>query len=166
VVAHFGYGEEFISDILWPIFIVLLIPSYIAIGAVATGGGILAIVAILIIGRMTDEHHRHPILHAGVLLTSLSWLMRIVAFTPLGIVLSQSLYRVSRLTIQVPFMTIAGRKARDYSVMKSSLLYEMSIVIGKVITAVAALILLAFFPDNWPAIFILAAALTFFYGLF
>lgn len=166
VVAHFGYGEELIADILWPVFIVIIIPSYIAIGAVATGGGLLAIVAILVIGRMTDEHHRHPIMHAGVLMTSLSWLVRIVAVSPFGIVISQSLYRVSRLTIQVPFMTIAGRKARDYSVMKSSLLYEMSIVVGKIITAAAALVLLYFFPDNWAVIFVLAAALTFFYGIF
>jgi MFS family permease len=166
VVAHFGYGEEFISDILWPVFIVMIIPSYIAIGAVATGAGLFAIIAIFVIGRVTDEHHRHPVMHVGVLLTSLSWLMRIVAITPFGIVLSQSLYRVTRLTVQVPFMTIAGMKARDYSVMKSSLLYEMSIVIGKVITALAALVLLMFFPDNWTVVFILAACLTFFYGIF
>jgi hypothetical protein len=144
----------------------LIIPSYLAIGAVATGGGILAIVAIIVIGRMTDEYRRHPILHAGVLMTAISWLVRIIIMSPFGIVVCQSLYRVSRLTIQVPFMTIAGLKARDYSVMKSSLLYEMSIVIGKVITALAALILLAFFPNNWAVIFVLAAALTFFYGLF
>jgi MFS family permease len=166
VIAHFGYGEEFISDILWPIFIILLIPSYIGLGAVATAGGAIAIVAIIVIGRMTDEHHRHPIMHAGVLMTSLSWLMRIVIISPLGIVLAQSLYRVSRLTIQVPFMSIAGLKARDYSVMKSSLLYEMSIVVGKIITAAAALALLVFFPNNWTAIFLLAATLTFLYGIF
>lgn len=166
VVAHFGYGEEFISDIMWPVFMVIFIPSYIAIGAVATGGAVFAIIAIIVIGKMTDERHRHPIMHAGVMMTSFSWLMRIVAMSPLGIVFSQSLYRVSRLTLYVPFMCIAQQKARDYSVMKSSLLYEMSIVIGKIITAAAALILLAFFPDNWAVVFVLGAALTFFYGLF
>ncbi len=166
VVAHFGYGEEFISDIIWPVFIIMVIPSYIAIGAVATAGAVFAIVAILVIGRMADEHHRHPILHAGVLMTSFSWLIRIASMSPLGIVLAQSLYRISRLTIQVPFIAMANHRARDYSVMKSSLLYEMSIVVGKIVTAAAALVLLAFFPDNWTVVFVLAAALTFFYGLF
>jgi len=166
VIAHFGYGEEFISDYLWPLFILLIIPSYIGIGAVATGAGIVAIAAVFVIGRMTDEHHRHPIMHAGVFTTALSWLSRIAVVTPFGVALSQSLYRVARLTVQVPFMTIAGQKARDYSVMKSSLLYEMSIVIGKIVTAAMALFLLAFFPDSWTAIFVLAAALTFFYGIF
>jgi len=166
LVAHFGYGEEFIADILLPVFILLIIPSYIGIGAVATGAGVVAIIAILLIGRMTDEHHRHPIMHAGVFTTALSWLARIIIITPFGIVLSQSLYRVTRLTIQVPFMSIAGQKAREYSVMKSSLLYEMSIVIGKIVTACIALALLVFFPGNWAALFVLAAALTFFYGIF
>lgn len=166
IVAHFGYGEEFIADFLWPVLIIILIPSYIGVGAVATLGGIIAIIAIIIIGRMTDEHHRHPIMHVGVILTAFSWLVRVVAMTPMGIVVSQSLYRVSRLTISVPFLTIAGYKARDYSVMKSSLLYEMGIVLGKVVTGIACLILLYFFPDNWTAIFVLAAGLTFFYGIF
>jgi MFS family permease len=166
IVAHFAYGEELISDILWPIFIILVVPSYIGVGAVATVGGVIAIVAIIAIGRMTDEHHRHPIMHAGVFMTAISWITRIMAVSPFGIVVCQSLYRVSRLTIQVPFMAIAGIKAHEYSAVKSSLLYEMGIVIGKIITALAALVLLALFPGNWAAIFILGAALTFFYGLF
>lgn len=164
--AHFGYGEEFISDFILPIFILTFVSSYVAVGAVATVGGVIAIVAIIVIGRMTDTHHRHPILHAGVLLTALSWVVRIFTMSPLGITVCQSLYRVSRLTLNVPFMSIANNKARNYSVMKSSLLYEMCLVAGKVMTAAAALVILFFFPDNWAAIFIFAAALTLFYGIF
>lgn len=165
VVAHFGYGEEFISDILWPVFIVLLVPSYVGVGAVATVGGVIAIVAIIFIGRMTDVHHRHPILRAGAAMTAVSWVLRIFAASPLGIVACQSVYRVSRLSVMVPFLAITGIKAREYSAIKSSLLYEMSIVIGKIITALAALAVLALFPGNWAAVFLLAAALTFFYAL-
>ena len=50
--------------------------------------------------------------------------------------------------------------------MKSSLLYEMSVGLGKVATAAAALVRLVFFPGNWAAIFLLAAAMTVFYGIF
>ena len=166
VLAHFGYGEEFVSDFILPIFFLTFVSSYIAVGAVATAGGAVAVIAIIVIGRVTDSHHRHPIMRAGVLLTALSWVARVISMTPLGIVVCQSFYRVSRLTIQVPFMTIAGSRARDYSVMKSSLLYEMSVGLGKVATAAAALVLLVFFPGNWAAIFLLAAAMTVFYGIF
>jgi len=166
VIAHFGYGEEFISDFILPIFFLTVVSSYLAVGAIATAGGVIAIVAIIAIGRMTDSHHRHPIMHAGAFLTALSWVLRAVSMTPLGIVVCQSLYRVSRITVQVPFMTLANAKARDYSVMKSSLLYEMSLVVGKVMTAGAALVILFVFPNNWAAIFILAAALTLLYGIF
>jgi MFS family permease len=166
VLAHLGYGEEFISDFLLPIFFLTFVSSYIAVGAVATVGGVIAIVAIIVIGRITDSHHRHPIMRASAFMTALSWLARIVTMSPLGIIVCQSFYRVSRITLNVPFMTIASRKARDYSVMKSSLLYEMSLVVGKVATAAVALVILFFFPNNWAAIFILAAALTLFYGIF
>jgi len=166
VVAHFGYGEEFISDFILPIFFLSFVSSYVGVGAVATIGGAVAIIAIIIVGRMTDKHHRHPIMRAGVFLTALSWVVRVISMSPPGIVVCQALYRVSRLTSQVPFMTIANNKARDYSVMKSSLLYEMSITVGKIMTAAMTLIALYFFPNNWAAIFILAAALTLFYGIF
>jgi len=166
VVAHFGYGEEFISDFILPIFFLSFVSSYVAVGAVATIGGIIAVVAIIIVGRMTDKHHRHPIMRVGVLLTALSWVVRVIGMTPLGIVVCQAFYRVSRLTSQVPFLTIANSKARDYSVMKSSLLYEMSLMVGKIMTAGATLVILYFFPENWMAIFILAAGLTLFYGFF
>ena len=166
IIAHFGYGEEFISDFILPIFFLTFVSSYVAVGAVATVGGAIAIVAIIVVGRMTDKHHRHPIMHAGMFLTSLSWMARVISMSPLGIVVCQSFYRVSRLTSQVPFMTIANSKARDYSVMKSSLLYEMGITIGKIATAGATLITLYLFPNSWAAIFILAAALTLFYGVF
>jgi MFS family permease len=166
IISHLGYGEEFIADIFLPIFFLLLVPSYIGVGAVATVGGLVAIVATIVIGRMADEHHRHPILHAGVLMTVLSWIMRIFSMSPFGAVSSHAIYRVSRLTVQVPFLAIANSKARDYSVMKSSLLYEMCIIIAKVATGLAALVLLYFFPENWAVVFILAAVLSLFYGFF
>ncbi len=165
-VAHLGYGEELISELLWPVFLVILIPSYIAVGAVVTVGSVLAIIAIIVVGKITDDHHRHPIMHAGVLMTALAWLSRIFTVSPLGAAVSQSLYRVSRTTLSLPFLTIASNKARDYSVMKSSLLYTMSAIVGKILTAVAILVLLAFFPDQWAPIFTLAAVMTFFYGIF
>jgi len=166
IIAHFGYGEEFISDFLLPIFFLSFVSSYVAVGAVATVGGAVAIVAIIMVGRITDAHRRHPIMRAGAIMTALSWIARMVSMSPLGIVVCQSFYRVSRLTIQVPFMTIANGKARDYSVMKSSLLYEMSLTAGKVATAALALAILLLFPGNWAAVFILAASLTLFYGIF
>jgi MFS family permease len=166
IVAHFGYGEEFVSDIILPIFFLTFVTSYIGVGAIVTLGGVVAIAAILLIGRITDTNHRHPILRAGVILTVLSWVVRMISVTPIGIVVCQSLYRVSRLTIQVPFMSLANRKAREYSVMKSSLLYEMSIVVGKILTAAIALLVLYFYPENWTAMFVLAAVLTLFYGFF
>ena len=166
IIAHFGYGEEFISDFLLPIFLLSFVSSYVAVGAVATVGGAIAIIAIIMVGRITDAHHRHPIMRAGAAMTALSWVARMVSVSPLGIVVCQSFYRVSRLTIQVPFMTIANGKARDYSVMKSSLLYEMSLTAGKVATAALALAILLLFPGNWAAVFILAASLTLFYGIF
>ncbi len=166
VVGHFGYGEEFISDFIWPIFFVLVIPSYFAMGAAFAVAGVVTMVAIVFIGRITDEHHRHPILRSGALLTSLSWIARIFAVTPLGVVFAQSFYRVSRLAVITPLMTIANEKAGEHSPTKSSLLYEMSITVGKIVTGAAAVLILTLVPGNLIPIFILAAVVTFFYAVY
>jgi MFS family permease len=166
VVGHFGYGEEFISDFIWPILVAIVIPTYAVMGAAFAVGGVFTLIAIIFIGRITDEHHRHPILRSGTLLTSLSWILRVFAATPLGVLFAQSFYRVSRLAVTTPLMSIAGEKAREHSNTKSSLLYEMSITLGKIFTAGLAVLLLTLFPGNLTAIFILAAGVTFFYAIY
>ncbi len=166
VVGHFGYGEEFISDFIWPIFVVIVIPSYAAMGAAFAIAGVFTLVAIIFIGRITDEHHRHPILRSGSLLTSLSWVLRIFVASPLSVLFTQSFYRVARLAVTTPLMSIAGEKAREHSNTKSSLIYEMSITVGKILTASVAVLLLTLFPGNLTPIFILAAGVTFFYAIY
>ena len=166
IIAHFGYGEEFISDFIWPIFVVIVIPSYAVMGAAYAVAGIFTLVAIIFIGRITDEHHRHPILRSGTLLTSFSWVLRVFAASPISVLFAQSFYRVTRLAVTTPLMSIAGEKARAHSTTKSSLIYEMSITVGKILTAAAAVLLLTFFPGNLIPIFILAAGVTFFYAIY
>jgi MFS family permease len=166
VVGHFGYGEEFISDFIWPIFVVIVIPSYAVMGAAYAVAGVFTLVAIVFIGRITDEHHRHPILRSGTLLTSLSWVLRVFAESPLSVLFAQAFYRVSRLAVTTPLMSIAGEKARAHSNTKSSLIYEMSITVGKILTAAIAVLLLTLFPGNLTPIFILAAGVTFFYAIY
>lgn len=164
VLAHFGYGEEFISDYIWPVFLVSVVTSYALAGAVMAIAGVLTIIVIIGIGRFIDSHHRHPVLRAGVFMTALSWLSRVAALSPLGLVISQSFYRISRLTVSVSFLSVANQQARDYSASKSSLLYEMSIVVAKIITASLAIACFWIFPDNWLPVFILGALMTLFYA--
>jgi MFS family permease len=164
VVAHLGYGEEFIEQYVWPLFIVLVIPSYFEIGAVMTGAAVMMLVATFVVGRLTDEHHRHTVLRTGTLSTALSWLARLLVTSPLGVFVTASLYRVSRITIGIPYVTLDSKRAREYSVMKSVVLYEMSITVGKIAVAALALVILSLVSPGWWPLFLLAAAVTVLYA--
>jgi MFS family permease len=164
--AHFGYGEEFIESFIFPIFILLIIPSYLGIGAVVTGATLVMLVVTIIIGRVTDEHHRHPILRTGVLFTVLAWAAKMVVSSAFGVLIAQSLYMGGRITIGIPFVTLASKRARKYSVMKSVVFYEMSITIGKILTGIVALVILHFASPGWWPIFAFGGLLTLLYALY
>jgi len=165
IVAHWGYGEEFVEQIIWPIFVLLVIGSFFGVGAVMTVAAVMMLIATIVVGRITDEHHRHGVLRTGTLVLALSYFARLLATSPLGVLIVQSLYRVSRVTVALPFVTLDSKRAREYSVMKSVVLYEMSIVMGKIGFALVSLAIVALAPMEWWPFFLLAAAVSVFYAL-
>jgi len=163
--AYIGYGEEFITGLLWPIFIFLVIKEYISVGFLISASILLTTVLTLYIGRITDVESRHGVLKVGVIFTFFTWLLRILVVSGIGIFMADSLYRISRGAIGVPLMALTYERAKKTSVMKSIIFFQMALALGKLIIGVAALILLFFFPNSWTAIFILAAAMTLLYAL-
>jgi MFS family permease len=164
LVSHLGYGEEFIYQFIWPIFILLIIPSYFNIGAMVTVASVVMLIATMVVGRVTDEHSRRATVRVGTLFTALAWVSKLLVTTPFGVLWNQSLYLVARITIGIPFVSQDSENAREYSVMKSSVFFEMSIVLGKVLTGLIALAIISLFTPGWYPLFIFGALLTLLYG--
>lgn len=163
--AFFGFGEEMVALVLWPIFIATLISDMLSLGAVISFAMLANAVLTLYIGRITDEGSKKSLLRTGVVYTMLSWLVRPLISGGFGIFLMDSFYRVSKNAINVPMIAMIYEGARRGTVMDSVIFFEMSLALGKIFVSVLCLAALWIFPGSWVPIFMIAAVFTLFFML-
>jgi len=168
-LAYLGFGEELIFLVLWPIFIYTIIGNYLSIGSIMAAAILITMFIVLFIGRITDKRNKYSVLRFGTILSSISWLLRMIIQGSLGVFLVDSFYRIARSILGVPLITITYERARRVSVMKSVVFFEMALTVGKLLAAISILILLFFLPSQnglvWDVIFGVAAIMTLLYAL-
>ena len=164
--AYFGFGEEFIFMILWPIFIFLIMPDFFSIGFLMTAAILITSLASLFIGKMADANDKKSVLRLGSILQMFSWFIRIFIRGPLGIFSIETLYRTAKNTTIVPMIALTYERAMKKGVMKSVVFMEMVIAISKLLIAAAIFIYISFFPMNWEGIFVSAGMFSLLYSLF
>jgi hypothetical protein len=165
-LAMFGYGEELILMVIWPIYIFLVLKGYAATGAVVSLSLILSTVAILYIGRLSDLRGCRGLLKTGVIFTAASWIGRLFLRTNLGIFGADGFYRVARNLLGIPLASLVYARARAGQVMETIIAFEMALAVGKILAAGAGIAVLALFQQNFSALFILAGVMTAFYALY
>lgn len=164
--AIFGFGEELIALTIWPIFIFVIIKDFLGLGIITSASIFITTIVFLYIGRAADKDDSKVVMKFGVLFYIFGWLLRILSRNIFGVFLIDSFSRVAKQSITIPMTAITYKKAQDTSVMKTILFFEMSLVLGKIVTILLAIILLQFFVPGWNAMFILAALMTLLYLLF
>ncbi len=165
-MAFAGYGEELIALVAWPLFMVTVIPNLTSLGVIVSLAMLLNVVAILYIGRLSDEGDPVSVLRSGVFYDVASWIMRpVVAGGGLGVFLMDSFYRVSKNMLGLPLVAMMYDEARDGVTMESVVHFEMSLSIGKAAAAIAAAAILWRWDTAWPAVFVLAGVFASFYAL-
>lgn len=168
VFAYLGFGEEILVIVVWPIFISIFIESFLSIGGLVAVTTLITVIATLVVGRMSDRIDKRKILRFGVVFYSLSWLFRLIFKTPMMIFLTDGLSRVSKSIIGIPLIAITYENAKNHKVMNTVLLFEMSLIIGKLITCLFIFFLLFVVTQGlWPfyIVFITAGLLTWLYVL-
>ncbi len=163
--AYLGFGEEFISIFIWPVFIYLIIGDYFSIGYIVAASVFLTLLVILYIGKAADEAGERSILKTGVVFLFFSWMARMAARSGLGVFLANSGYQVSSSILGIPLLAITYRQAKDYSVTKSAIFFEMSLVLGKILAGVILLVIFSLVGLQWPIVFIIAASFSLLYAL-
>jgi MFS family permease len=164
--SFLGFGEELIALTIWPIFIYLTVNDFLGLGVITSASIFITTIIFLYIGRATDKGNSKVVMKYGTMFYFFGWLLRILSRSIFGVFLLDSYSRVAKQSIAIPITAITYRKAQDTSVMKTILFFEMALVLGKILTMIAVLILLQFFVPGWNAIFILAALITLLYLLF
>ena len=165
-LAHLGFGEELIALVIWPIFIFVVLNDFFALGVLAAISTAVTMFIFLYIGRLADKSNRRFLIRYGAIFYFFSWLFRLLSRSIFGVFLIDAYARVAKQAIATPVTTKTYEKAQDGSVMSAVTFFEMSLVLGKIIAMVVALVLLQFFVPGWNAMFILAGLMTLFYLLF
>lgn len=164
-LAFFGFGEEFIAMVAWPIFMAISIPNLTSLGLVVSLAMLINIGAVLWVGRISDEGDRGAVLRSGVFYDIASWLVRpFVAAGGLGVFLMDTFYRVSKHMLGVPLVTAVYDEARDGDSMETIIHFEMSLAAGKLSAAVLAALILVAWPNGWTGVFVLAAGFAALYS--
>lgn len=165
-LSYMGFGEEFIVMIVWPLFMYTVVREYFNLGLIVSVATFATMLVALVVGKLTDTAARKRVLRLGVVYTALSWLMRLVSVGVGGVFLADMLYRSARTAVGIPLIASTYDAARRYSVTKTAVFLESSVVAGKLLAALLCLVIVTFFSPGWELVFLLAAAFTMLYALY
>lgn len=166
--GYWGYAEDLMLMSLWPIYIFLIVPSFLNIGLLSTVASFIAVMLMLYVGKLSDRMKNQRLL---VQLTStfygLTWLTRWWAQSFGSVFVFDTLTRTGKGLVNVPMTALtygqAGSKTVEHAAAYS-VFYEFSLAIGKIVTALLGIWILTA-TGNIFYVFILTGALTMFYGL-
>lgn len=162
-----GFGEELLVMVIWPVFIFTIIGNFAEIGSLIAAATLVTTAAVLFVGKMVDGNteSRRGVLKVGALFSSATWFLRLLVRAGLGVFLVDALSRITKNVIVVPLMAMTYERAGETSVMKTVIFFEMSLIVGKILAIILALIVLAFDPNSFAALFVIGGLMTLLYTL-
>jgi len=138
-ISYFGYGEELVSMVVWPIFIFLIIEKFYLMGILMSI--VIASIAVssLYIGKLSDMLNRkdkRKLLKYSTILLAISWFLRPFALNWLGILLVDIFSKGSKNGIMYPLRTfVYSGGGNQKGFLKYIIFYEMSLTTGKMLVA-------------------------------
>jgi len=161
-LAYFSDGfQDHIGFVVWPIFIFLLLKGeYLSVGLLSAVIVLVSTVLNFLVGEASDKFDKKKILRTGSMLYALGWLFKSLVATSLHVFLAGTFHNLSGILIRTPFDATTYEIAADegHYVDEFTVLREMSLHLGKVVSTVFSLLVLTTFSLNW--LFILAAGLS------
>jgi MFS family permease len=138
-LAYFGYGEELVVAIAWPIFIFLIIEKFylmgILIGTITIATSFMSLYA----GKLSDiinKGEKIKMIKSSSCLRLISSFLRPFSGNWLGVLLVDIFSSGSRIGIDYPLITSAYNKGDNHKgFLKYITFFEMSIAIGKMAIA-------------------------------
>jgi hypothetical protein len=166
LLGYLGYGEELILLTLWPIYIFLVLKSTFSVGSLAAISSGLTILTVLYVGRLVDKKNKENILRMTTIFYMFSWLLRTLKAGAVGIYLFHIFGSICKNSMSVEITSLVYNRAKNYSVMKGVVLFEMILVLGKVLAISVVLVLLAFVGEGnvfWFYAFLFAGVVSLLY---
>lgn len=163
-IGYFGFAEEAIVLMVWPIFIYLLIKDYQDIGSLVTVATLVATGLALLIGIYSDKHGKRKVLWIGGFFYVLSWLARIPVIGAFGAFITDAISRTAKSLVFIPVTAMTYERAESTHILPYVVGMEQMLALGKFVGVVAAIIVFAA-TGSFIALFILGAVFSLFYFL-
>ncbi|MBT6690952.1 MFS transporter [Candidatus Parcubacteria bacterium] len=164
VVAYMSDGAvTTINGLFWPLFIFsILDEQFKALGLLTGAILLLGLILRLFIGNLLDRIKKTKLVKIGTVLNSSAWLIKIAVGTAMQVFLSSLYHTLASIVLRTSIETLVYEKAADrgHYIDEYTLIKEMAIHAGKVLSLIVIAILLVFFPLQ--AAFIVAAILAWF----
>lgn len=164
--GYMALGEELILMALWPIFLLTkLADNLFSVGLFVGASAFVTAFVTLAIGKVTDRTSKHAVLATGGIATSVGWLVRLLAMSPLTAFLVDTYSRIARNTTYVSMTTMTYDRAHDDDYSWHGVMYEQGFALAKSLMALAVIIL-ASVADPFAAAFVVSAIVSLFYLVF
>ncbi len=150
-IAYFGYGEELIAAVAWPIFVYLLIKEFYLMGIIISIVTIILAIISLYAGKLSDilnKEGKKKMYNFSIISQVISCFMRPFAGNWLGVIFVDALSSGSKVGINYTLVTSAYNKGDNHKgFLKYISFFEMSLALGKMSMAWIAFALSFFFSE-------------------
>lgn len=164
VIGYFGFGEELIVLLIWPVFIYVTLQDYRDTGLAVALSTFITSLVILYVGRITDGGKQPAVYHVGVVFVVLAWMFRLLVRGAPSVVLVDLFSRTSKYVFSLPFFSrLYEHAVSTASIVRTIMLFEMALVVGKITALFLVFAIFYFFGEVWWAAFLLGGAYSLLY---
>jgi len=133
-LAYFGYAEELVALVFWPIFLYLTVSEYSELGLLVGAATFGTMLLVLGIGKLTDRSPKPRVLSFGSIAMGAIWFIRtVVSLTPFRLFLLDAVGRTGKNTVTVPLMSMTYEHGIREDPLAIAVYFEQSLAIGKLI---------------------------------
>lgn len=121
------------SLIFYPLFIYLIVKSYVSLGAIATIIGLFVVFFTLIIGKLSDKYNKNLFIKIGTYIHSIVYILRYWIRSFFGITIAGIVSNLAYLGYDVPLSATIYDKINKTNRVEYLIMKELGIGIGRVL---------------------------------
>lgn len=157
-----AYGEEIIRLAVWPIFVFLILGSYVGLGGLSSLTILLTAIVGLFIGQIVDREGAKKMLSFSTIGYVIVWFLRLLVGTISEAFMVDGLSRIFSRGTHLPIQVLVYDKGSEHGNLNFAVLFEMAVSVGKLL--VCWLLFVVFlFTQNMGVAFILAGFISLLY---
>lgn len=139
ILAYGGLGiESTASGIIWPLFIFILVGSFVRVGSITTIALLVMIAVTIYVGRLTDRYEKRKVLKAGTIINFFSCSSRALVTSLNQAYIISIFSSISLVFLNIPFMSAYYIRADE----EPRIEYIMSMEVGINIMRVCGFLIL------------------------